>query len=134
MAEGSGSKPAIKWRDRCLAHPNLMFGQAFRKARARASKRGIPFSITKDYIINLFKEQGGKCYYSGLDINIIKSNEKDLMDPMKMTIDIINHKAGYVPGNVVWCAYCINSLKQRMNVESMVSICNSVVKNSSNIL
>jgi hypothetical protein len=123
-----------KWRDRCMTYPNIMFGQALRKARARAKKRSIPFGITKDYILGIFDSQSGKCYYSGLDMNIVKKNANDLMDPMKMTIDLKDHRLGYVPGNVVWCAYCINSMKQRMTSKQMVSICNSVVSNSSNIL
>ena len=123
-----------KWRDRCMAHPKIMFGQALRKARMRARKREIPFEITKEYILDIFSGQDGLCYYSGLKMNIVKENPDDLMDPMKMTIDLIDHKKGYVPGNVVWCAYCINSMKQRMTTEQVISICNSVVNNSSNIL
>ena len=117
-----------------MAHPNIMFGQALRKARMRAKKRSIPFEITKEFILNIFNEQDGKCYYSGLNMNIVKEDPDDLMDPMKMTIDLINHRKGYVPGNVVWCAYCINSMKQRMTTEQVISICNSVVINSPNIL
>tara|TARA_B100000131_G_scaffold261741_1_gene257959 strand:+ start:3162 stop:3554 length:393 start_codon:yes stop_codon:yes gene_type:complete len=123
-----------KWRDRCMDHPNIMFGQALRKARARAKKRDIPFEITKDYILSIFRSQNGRCYYSGLEMNIVKKDPDSLMDPMKMTIDLIDHRAGYIPGNVVWCAYCINSMKQRMTAEQVVSICESVVNNSSNIL
>lgn len=115
------------WRDRCLKHPNIMFGTALKNARKRASKRGMPFNISRDYIVELFKAQSGKCYYSGIDINVVKKDPKMTIDPFKMTLDCIDPKKGYVEENVVWCAYCINSMKQKMTRSDLIKVCKAVV-------
>tara|TARA_R110002020_G_scaffold50716_7_gene143251 strand:+ start:34361 stop:34753 length:393 start_codon:yes stop_codon:yes gene_type:complete len=115
------------WRDRCLKHPNIMFGTALKNARKRAGKRSMPFNISRDYIIELFESQLGKCYYSGIDINVVKKDPKTTIDPFKMTLDCIDPQKGYVEENVVWCAYCINSMKQKMTRDDLIKVCKAVV-------
>ncbi len=119
-----------RWRDRCITYPNIMFGQAIRNARMRAKKKGIGFDITRKYVKELFDLQGGLCYYSGIDMNIIKEDPEVMIDPLKMTLDLIDSNGGYVPGNVVWCIYCINAMKQKMSKDRLVSICKSVVNHT----
>lgn len=118
------------WQDRCKKYPNIVYGEAIRKARSRSKKRKVPFDIDKDYLISLFQEQNGRCYYSGLDLNVVKDSEV-MNDPMKMTLDCIDPNEGYVVGNVVWCAYCVNTFKQKMSIEQMVDICSEIIKTSS---
>jgi len=118
------------WRDRCLTYPNIMFGRAVKNAKLRALKKNIEFELTKEYVINLFESQGGLCYYSGIKMNIVKSDPDNMIDPFKMTIDCINPDKGYVEGNIVWCTYCINAMKQKMSKERLVSVCESVVNHS----
>ena len=122
------------WRQRCLDNPNTMFGQAFRRARARAGNKNIPFDLTVDYLIDLFNSQDGQCYYSGIDINIVKENESRVHDPFKMTLDCVDPRAGYVKDNVVWCAYCVNSMKQKMPLKKMLNVCELIYKRSDKIL
>ena len=108
-----------------------MFSEALRKAKSRSEKRQVPFNIDKEYLINLFDDQNGKCYYSGIQLNIVKNKTGVINDPMKMTLDCIDPDSGYVKGNVVWCAYCVNVFKQKMSVDEMVQICSGIVKTSS---
>tara|TARA_B100000131_G_C17968007_1_gene553188 strand:- start:462 stop:857 length:396 start_codon:yes stop_codon:yes gene_type:complete len=131
MYQEEGS--TILWRDRCLRHPNIMFGTALKNARKRANKRSIPFDISREYIIKLFEKQLGRCYYSGMDMNVVKKDPNTTIDPFKMTLDCLEPDKGYVEGNVVWCAYCINSMKQRMTKSELINICKAVV-NFSNTL
>ena len=119
-----------KWRDRCLSHPNIMFGTALKNARSRASKKGLPFNITREYIKALFEEQGGMCHYSGMQLNVVKNDPDVTIDPFKMTLDCIDPLRGYAVGNVAWCAYCINALKQKMTKEKLISICEAVVSHN----
>jgi len=116
------------WREECIKHPSKMFGRSLSKAKERAIKRSLPFSIDKKYIMKLFDEQEGRCYYSGLQLSIVKSDKNCVHDPLKMSLDCIDSEKGYVKGNVVWCAYCVNSLKQKMPVEEMIGICRQIVK------
>tara|TARA_Y100000034_G_scaffold112912_1_gene147353 strand:- start:258 stop:644 length:387 start_codon:yes stop_codon:yes gene_type:complete len=116
-----------RWRERCLEHPNIMFGTALKNARSRAAKKNIPFDITRKYIKDIFENQNGECYYSGLSLNIVKGDPMVAIDPLKMTLDCIDPSKGYVMGNVAWCAYCVNALKQRMSEEELINICKAVV-------
>ncbi len=115
------------WRDRCITYPNIMFGQAIRSARKRAKKKDIQFSLSREYVKNLFENQNGLCYYSGITMNIVKDDPGVMIDPLKMTLDLKDPNVGYVPGNVVWCVYCINAMKQRMSKERLLYIRGAVV-------
>ncbi len=118
----------MNWRQKCMEHPNLMFGSSLRSARKRALKRDLPFGINREYIVDLFEKQEGRCHYSGIKLNVIKSDEYGVHDPLKMSLDCVDPKKGYVRGNLVWCAYCINSFKLKMPVENMLDICRQIIK------
>lgn len=120
-----------QWRNKCIEYPNIMFGRALANSRKRALKKQIDFNLDREYIIELFKDQEGKCYYSGIPLNIVKKSAETIHDPLKMTLDCIDPKKGYTRGNVVWCAYCVNAFKQKMNINQMVDICKKIVKTSS---
>lgn len=105
-----------------------MFKKAHRAAKRRALKKSLLFKITIDDIVSQFYTQDKRCFYSGLQMNIIKSSKNGLLhDPFKMTIDCKNHLVGYTKENIVWCLYCVNSLKQRMSEEEIIDICKAVV-------
>lgn len=110
-----------------------MFGRALLNAKKRASKRNVPFELDRSYIIDLYKNQSGKCYYSGMPLYVIKRGNSKLHDEFKMTLDCIDPKLGYKKGNVVWCSYCVNSFKQSMSKKEMIDVCISILKNN-NIL
>jgi len=118
----------IGWRQKCLNYPNIMFGRAVANARSRALKKGLPFDLTRDEVMDMFEEQGGRCYYSDILLNVVKSDASRTHDPFKMSLDCVDPSLGYVKGNVVWCAYCVNALKLKMSKESMIEVCRSIVK------
>lgn len=121
MDEGS-------WRQKCLNYPNIMFGRAVANARSRAAKKGIAFELDREYVMNMFEKQGGKCYYSDIKLNVVKSDADRTHDPFKMSLDCVDPSLGYVKGNVVWCAYCVNALKLKMSEERMTDVCRAIVK------
>lgn len=118
------------WTLRCKKFPNLMFGKALSNARKRAKKRGVSFEIDRNYLIELYESQSGNCYYSGIPLNVIKNDSAKVHDEMKMTLDCINPKLGYIKGNVVWCSYSVNSFKQNLSKEEMIRICISILQNN----
>jgi hypothetical protein len=105
-----------------------MFQKAHRAANRRALKKNLPFEISLDDIIHQYVFQSGRCFYSGLDMKISKNNEQVLHDPYKMTLDCKQPDLGYVKNNVVWCTYCINSFKQKMEKEELINICYNIIK------
>jgi len=123
----------VNWRQKCLNYPSIMFGRAVQNARNRAKKRDIPFELTKEYIVALFEEQDGKCFYSDIRLNIVKKNKDRTHDPFKMSLDCVVPGLGYVKGNVVWCAYCVNALKLKMSKEDMIEVCRHIVKKTDSV-
>lgn len=105
-----------------------MFTRANSLARKRSSQKNLPFDISASFLKELYKSQEGLCYYSNIPISMVKKDESMLHDPFKMTLDRIEPEKGYVKGNVVWCAYCVNSMKQNMNLEDFFDVCIAVVK------
>lgn len=73
-------------------------------------KSDILSNLTVKYLVDLYHLQKGLCYYSGESLIIgskgvvTHSISLDRLDPLK----------GYVQGNVVWCLYLVNTMKQRM--------------------
>jgi hypothetical protein len=110
-----------------------MFVRAYNSAKRRADTRKISFDISSKYLKELYVEQDGLCYYSNMPISMVKRDPKVLHDPFKMTIDRIEPSKGYVVGNVVWCAYCVNSMKQKMPLKTFIGVCRAITKNSLHI-
>jgi len=121
------------WRQKCLDYPSIMFGRAVQNARYRSKRKNISFELTKEYVMDLFEEQDGKCYYSGIQLNVVKENKDRTHDPFKMSLDCVDPELGYVKGNVVWCAYCVNALKLKMSKEDMLNVCRHIVKKADSI-
>ena len=119
-------------RQKCLDYPSIMFGRAIQNARNRAKKKNISFELTKEYIMDLFERQDGRCFYSDIELNIVKKNKDRTHDPFKMSLDCVVPELGYVEGNVVWCAYCVNALKLKMSQEDMTNVCRQIVKKADN--
>jgi hypothetical protein len=106
-----------------------MFQKALRAAARRAAKKHLPFELELSDVVNQYSNQGGRCFYSGIDMNISK-NSKELHDPYKMTLDCKDSAVGYTKDNVVFCIYCINSFKQKMTQLEIKEICKKVIEYS----
>jgi len=118
------------WRSRCEKNPDILFKRALSNAKKRALKRNSKFDIDLEYIKDIFENQSGKCYYSGIPLRIIRDESSGIHDHYKMTLDCLDSNLGYSRGNVVWCIYCINSFKLNMPKEEMIKICKSILKNN----
>lgn len=105
-----------------------MFRKALSAAKRRSTKKGVPFDITMTDIADHYTAQLGLCYYSGMEMNIVKRSES-LHDPYKMTIDCKDQALGYTRANIVLCSYCVNSFKQKMPYEEMLEICRKIIDN-----
>ena len=104
-----------------------MFGKALQNAKKRATKRGLPFDLDKEYLIDIFEDQNGVCFYSGIKMNVVKDDDSSVHDPLKMSLDCVDPDKGYIKGNVVWSAYCVNTFKQKMSQQEMLDVCQSIL-------
>ena len=98
----------------------------FLAARDRAKKKNLPFTITKEYLKELWDKQEGKCAISGVEMTFEQCNGRT---PKNVSIDQINHKEGYVPGNVQLVCMAINQMKSDLELDELYSFCNAILEN-----
>jgi len=71
-------------------------------------KRQFPSEIDIYYLRELYLQQEGKCFYSGM---VMKTESDLLRDLFLVSVDRITPDAGYVEGNIVLCCLGMNLLK-----------------------
>ena len=109
-----------------------------RKWKKRAKDKNIGFNLTVEYVKDLFEKQQGKCYYTGVHLNIVQKKKigigKGKMNkitffhnPNHFSLDRLNSDKGYVKGNVVWCTYLINKCKNMQTVPEFYEMCENVL-------
>ena len=82
--------------------------------KSRCKKNGILHNLDNQFLIGLWKNQKGKCYYSNIKMNrsIVTTGFQAWDAP---SLDRKSPGEGYVKDNVVWCAFAVNSFKQSLN-------------------
>lgn len=80
--------------------------------RNRGNKKSIKSQISSDFLLNLYKSQNGKCFYSNLemDLDLTRKNLKNI------SIDRVDSNIGYTPENVVLCCLGINLAKNSFSL------------------
>jgi ligand-binding sensor domain-containing protein len=75
--------------------------------KSGAKKRNLIIDVDNEYILNLWREQKGLCYYTNIPMKYIARNK----NPFQVSIDRIDSSIGYIKGNVVLCCQAINYMK-----------------------
>lgn len=78
--------------------------QLFNNARNSSKRNGLEINITEEYVLELYENQKGKCYWLGIKM-IPSKQTKSLLQP---SIDRLDRNLGYVIGNVVLCCFVAN--------------------------
>jgi hypothetical protein len=80
-------------------------GHLLATARSRAAKRNLPFEINREHLVGLLKAQDYCCAVSGLPFEFELSGKTKGKEPFRPSIDRVNSREGYVPGNcrIVLC-------------------------------
>lgn len=93
--------------------PTVLGQHHFNRIRRDATKRKLTFTIDKKYAQELYDQQKQKCAYSGLDIFFAqKAKPKKENEYATASLDRIDPKIGYEPGNIQWVHKSINMMKQ----------------------
>jgi hypothetical protein len=100
----------------------------YTSAKARAKSQGINFDIDEKYLLDLYNKQTGKCYYSGIsmEINIPQNGEYKFT----LSLDKINPSLGYTKGNVVLCCWIVNVMKTNTNYNDFIDLCKLIYEKS----
>lgn len=70
----------------------------------RHNQTGIEVGINEEYILQMYKDQDGKCYWTGLELTPSPINKF----PSQPSLDRLDNEKGYIPGNVVLCCFAMN--------------------------
>ena len=76
----------------------------------KTSKKFGPPTLTKDHILALWEEQGGMCFWSGLEMVKVRTH------PWKVSLDRLDNNKGYEPGNVCLATWFMNRARGQMSV------------------
>ena len=103
----------------------------FSGIRGTAKFKNVPFDIDIDYLVNIFKQQNGLCYYTGrkMDINSgLGTTHVSLKNrPYQFSLDRLIPEKGYVKGNVVWCGWLVNTCKNMFTEQQFYEFCKEVL-------
>ena len=89
------------------------------RVKHNATNRNIDFTISIEYIWNLFIEQDKKCVLSGLPLCICRSKGNH----STASLDRIDSNVGYIPGNVQWVHKSVNKIKSDFVEERFIELC-----------
>ena len=99
----------------------------WQRLQTNAKKRNLEFSITKEYILDLFIKQNHKCAITKKDISLpispLDTNLSNLA-----SLDRIENTKGYVIGNVRWVMWKINRMKWNMSDNEFIELCSLVIE------
>ena len=105
-------------------------GTLISRIKSAAESRKLEFSVTIEYIWNLYLLQNKKCKLSGVDIIF-----GDRYDTTTTTasLDRIDSSKGYIDGNVQWVHKAVNYMKWDKSDEEFLMWCNLITDWNKNI-
>lgn len=109
--------------------PEKFIQAKFASYRSRAASMGLSFNITKEHLLQLWSEQEGRCFYIGEEIDFtLTTDAGDHPHLLTPSLDRKDPNLGYTIGNVVWCSYGINRMKNNLDYETFIRACRLVLK------
>lgn len=88
--------------------------------RARAKK--LDFDLDYQFLIDLYNNQEGLCYYSGYPLKIQGGKSFNTM-----SVDKIDPTKGYTKDNVVLCLNCINMMKSDHSLKDLEEVFRALI-------
>jgi len=88
--------------------------------------RDFEFNVDIKYCWKLFEKQNGKCFYTGLPIELGARNTKG---GITASLDRLDSTKGYIKGNLVWCRKDINIMKMDKSHKDFIELCKIIAKN-----
>lgn len=107
-------------------YTGLIANYLYSRWKHRAGKRHLDFTISKEYLENIFYSQNGKCAISGVDIYFAKTSKKCSTSESTASLDRIDSSKGYIEGNVQWVHKIVNIMKSSHSDEEFINWCNII--------
>lgn len=93
-------------------------------AKSRAIDKSIPFTITKEDLLIVWKAQNGKCAISGLDMTYELGEGRIYTN---VSIDQIMPSKGYTIDNIQLVCMAVNQLKSDLDMDTILILCSAIV-------
>lgn len=90
-------------------------------------KRDAASDLTVEYLVKLWEDQQGCCYYTGVPMT---PGAKGTARLDSASLDKLDPNAGYRQGNVVWATHLANTSKGPRNEAEFYEFCRLVVSHS----
>ena len=103
---------------------NGIITNILKRVKNSATNRGFANNLTREYIEELIIKSEGKCALSG----VVMSTKHN--DPLKVSIDRINNKRGYVKGNVRLVTVVANRARNSGSDKDLLAMSLAIVKHN----
>lgn len=100
-------------------------GKMYSNMKWKASKRGLIFDISIEYLWDLFIQQNKKCALSNIDL--VFSNKTSINTA---SLDRIDSKLSYLHKNVQWVHKRINMMKNVLSQTEFIYYCTKIGKHN----
>lgn len=77
-------------------------------AKTRAIKKGVEFDLDVESMLSLLEGQNNCCLLTGIEFDFSSSGGSRKFNPKAPSLDRIDPKKGYTPGNVRLVLTCVN--------------------------
>lgn len=104
-----------EWREKKRIEDRFRF--VWYAAKRRAKDNSVPFTISKQDIIDIFPADG-RCPMLGIPLHFNNKSSKD----DSPSLDRIIPELGYIPGNILLISYRANRIKNDSTIEELEKI------------
>jgi len=101
-------------------HSTLEGRYAGWKSAVEKKRTKTQWEVDLIFIKYLYKKQNGRCFYSGKDLTMEARSE------YVISLDRIDSSKGYLKNNVVLCCADINFMKNCLDKQRFINLCNYV--------
>lgn len=103
---------------------------ALQAALKRARARGLEVDIDGQYIVQLLREQNGRCALTGIRFDLKSQGGRTFHEPYRPSIDRIDSRSGYVKGNCRLVCVAVNAALGAWGDEVFLTVARAAVKHS----
>jgi hypothetical protein len=96
--------------------------------RRASSEMGVPSDLTTAFLLELWEQQGGRCYYTAEMTVPLGGSGLNRPVPECASLDRLEPAKGYVQGNVVWSCFRANSAKGDLTEAQFYSYIENVLR------
>lgn len=95
--------------------------------RHRAKSAGLDFNLDGGHLISQVEDQGFLCYYTGEPLDFSLSSNGNYPHRKFPSLDRVDPRKGYTKGNVVWCTYEVNRMKNDLTEKELLEMCSKIL-------